>query len=124
MQELKDIRGLVDIPDYTVYLWWLLALILVVFIVFLLLKFLKKPMYKITILSKKELAFKALKDLNFSDTKDVVYTFTQNFAYFDNSDEINEFVKNLSIYKYKKDTPNLSSSDKEYIQNFIDGIKL
>lgn len=125
MEGLRDIRGLVEIPSYNGYiLWAIFTILLSIIALYLIAKFRKKQVYSYEIPSQKELAFKALKELNFSDTKEIVYTFTQNFAYFDDSDEVREFVKSLEIYKYKKDTPNLKSSDREYIKNFIDRISL
>lgn len=123
MQELRDIKGLVEIPDYS-WLYILIIAFVVIVIVFLVYRYLSRPKYTYIKLSPKELAFNELKSINLDDTKSSVYTFTQNFIYFDDSDEIKNFVDSLEIYKYKKTVPNLSQSDKEFIQNFVDRISL
>ncbi|QKF64413.1 hypothetical protein [Campylobacter corcagiensis] len=123
MEGLRDIKGLAGIPDYS--LLYIVAIVFIfAIIVFLIYKYFTKPKYIFKVLSPKELAFKELKSINLDDTKSSVYTFTQNFTYFDDSDEVRNFVDSLEIYKYKKDVSNLSQDDKEFIKNFISRISL
>lgn len=123
MEGLRDIKGLAEIPDYSLLYIVAIVFVLMVFM-FLVYRYFTKPKYVFKKPDLKELAFKELKSINLDDTKSSVYTFTQNFAYFDDSDEVRNFVDSLEIYKYKKDVPNLSQDDKEFIKNFISRISL
>ena len=128
LSKLKDIKPLVEIQDHS--LWLFLAMILAFFIAVALIWYLiKKPKRrKRRRLSQKELAIKALKELDFSDTKEAVYSFSTNIQKLlpkERLDEYRDFLRDIELYKYKKDVPKLNEDDlakiKEIIKEATDG---
>jgi type VI protein secretion system component VasK len=122
LSKLKDIKPLVEIADHS--LWIFLAMILGFFIAVALIWYLiKKPKRrKRRRLSPKELAIKALKELDFSDTKEAVYSFSTNIQKLlpkEKLDEHREFLRHIELYKYKKDVPSLSEADLKSIKELI-----
>ena len=83
MEELKDIKGIIEVPDYS--LWILLGMTtgVLVFII-LAIYFFKNKRKKRKKLTSKQIAMKNLKEIDFDDTKGTVYTFCENFQYFIN----------------------------------------
>ena len=125
MEELKDIKGIIEVPDYS--LWILLSIIaFVVFCLIILIYFLKNRRKKRKKLTLKQIAMKNLKEINFNDTKDTVYAFCENFQYFideKNKESFEELQKELEIFKYKKEIEKLSDEQKNRIKNMIKEIK-
>ncbi len=126
-EQLRDIKGIVGVEDYS--LWWLLALVAVLLVagvaVFYILKrkrrkkrrFLKTPL---------ELAREHIEAIDYSDPKSVAYTFIEDVAHF--VDEKNRvayeaIVRKLTPYKYKKEVPPLDEGLKREIKAFIKEIK-
>lgn len=127
LKELKDIKGISEIDLSFLYPWIFLILILLIIAIFCLFKIIFMPRYKkIKKISKKELAFNELKNIDFKNEKESIYKFSQNFPYFldeNNKDKFNEINKKLEIYKYKKDTPTLDKILKSEILNLIKSLK-
>jgi len=128
LSKLKDIKPLVEIDDHS--LWLFLAMILAFFIAVALIWYLiKKPKRrKRRRLSQKELAIKALKEIDFSNTKEAVYSFSTNIQKLlpkERLDEYRDFLRDIELYKYKKDVPKLNEDDlakiKEIIKEATDG---
>ena len=109
MEELKDIKGIIDVPDYS--LWILLSIIVcVIFSLVLAIYFFKNRRKKRKKPTLKQIAMKNLKEINFDDTKCAVYTFCENFQYFideKNKESFEQLQKELEIYKYKKEIEKL-----------------
>lgn len=125
MEELKDIKGIIDVPDYS--LWILLSIIVcVIFSLVLAIYFFKNRRKKRKKPTLKQIAMKNLKEINFDDTKCAVYTFCENFQYFideKNKESFEQLQKELEIYKYKKEVEKLSEEQINKIKSMIKEIK-
>ena len=125
MEELKDIKGIIDVPDYS--LWILLSIIAcVVFCLIILIYFFKNRRKKRKKPTLKQIAMKNLKEIDFDDTKSAVYTFCENFQYFideKNKESFEKLQKELEIFKYKKDIEKLSDEQRNRIKSMIKEIK-
>lgn len=125
MEELKDIKGIIEVPDYS--LWILLSIIaFVVFCLIILIYFFKNRRKKRKKPSLKQIAMKNLKEIDFDDTKSAVYTFCENFQYFineKNQETFENLQKELETFKYKKEIEKLSDEQKTKIKNMIKEIK-
>ena len=122
MQGLKDIKPLMTVPDNSLLI--LISLIAGVLVIVLGLYFwLKKPTRKRRRrLSKREQAVENLKALDFSDTKEAVYNFSENMHVLTDENENEAFhrlLDKLEVYKYKKEVPTLSESDKQEMIKMI-----
>ena len=128
LAKLKDIKPPVNIDttlqEIVIYAGAGVGLLVIAILIVLLYLFLfKKKRRK---LSKKELALKALEQIDFNSTKDAVYTFSVNsqiLASDENKEELNNLLKELQKYKYKKEVAKLSSSDIERMKKFIKKLK-
>lgn len=125
MEELKDIKGIIDVPDYS--LWILLSIIVcVIFSLVLAIYFFKNRRKKRKKPTLKQIAMKNLKEINFDDTKCAVYTFCENFQYFideKNKESFEQLQKELEIFKYKKEIEKLADEEKNRMRNMIKEIK-
>ncbi|BCD61589.1 hypothetical protein NitYY0826_C0448 [Nitratiruptor sp. YY08-26] len=121
MEQLRDIKPLVAIPDYSFYLYigfivfvTTLAAVLVYFIIKLLSR--KK-------IDKRKEILERLRSLDLNDPKRVAYEITKYGKYIIR-DESNmrlyeDLVRKLTKYKYKKEVPPLSSDIKKEIKLFL-----
>ena len=125
MEELKDIKGIIEVPDYS--LWILLSIIVcVIFSLVLAIYFFKNRRKKRKKPTLKQIAMKNLKEINFDDTKCAVYTFCENFQYFideKNKESFEQLQKELEIFKYKKEIEKLADEEKNRMRNMIKEIK-
>jgi len=122
--QLKDIKPIVDINDNSLLI--LIALIAAVLIVvgivsyFLYKKYvIKQRRYK---KSETYRAKEALKNLDYSNTKEAVYNFSKYAQYLANKSQqerLEAILQELEKYKFKKDIDNLSNIDKQKIKSFI-----
>ncbi len=125
MEKLKDIKDIVDVPDYSIYLL-IGVTIFVVILLFIALYLFKHRRKRRKRKSPKEIALERLKSIDFSDTKSVVYTFEELGKLFldeKNQSEFDSIKKELTIYKYKRDIPLLDSSVESRIKRFIGELK-
>ncbi len=123
MQGLKDIKPLVKVPDNS--LWMLLLSIMIALLIMIALyKWFKKPKRKRKKrLTAKEIAINALKNINLQDSKQAVYDFTAYAPVLANEtqkERIGTLIDSLSTYKYKKEVPPLSETDKQAIQKITE----
>ncbi|MCB9097737.1 hypothetical protein [Arcobacter sp. s6] len=125
MEELKDIKGIIEVPDYS--LWILISIIVtILFFIAITIYFFKNRRKKRKKLTLKQIAMKNLKEINFNDTKDTVYTFCENFQYFideKNKESFEELQKELEMYKYKKEIEKISKELEDRIKSMIKEIK-
>ena len=125
MEELKDIKGIIEVPDYS--LWILISIIVtIIFFIAITIYFFKNRRKKRKKLTLKQIAMKNLKEINFNDTKDTVYTFCENFQYFideKNKESFEELQKELEMYKYKKEIEKISKELEDRIKSMIKEIK-
>jgi len=121
MEQLRDIKGLVEVTDYSLY--YLLGLSTVVLIIVGILGYLLyKKMTQKTPMSQQKLAKSLLKELEITDAKGSVYTFSHlaQYAVTDAlQEELQSILKELEPYKYKKEVPQLAPALKERMQKFI-----
>jgi len=109
---LRDIKPLMEIPDYSYYLFvGIVALLSIV--LFLLLFFLIRHFWKNKKANMKKLYFKQLKTINWEDSKKAAYEVTKLGRYFIDDKRCNEIYQQLlpmlEEYKYKKEVPEVSS---------------
>ena len=123
-EKLRDIKGIVEVSDFSMY--YLIALCLLVLIcIAVLIYYLMQPKKRQKPTSRDK-ALINLKNLNFKDAKDVAYAFTLNVPYFINENnkmKIKKLLKELEIFKYKKDVPQMSDSLKVEIKEIIKGLR-
>lgn len=125
MEKLKDIKDIVYVPDYSLYLLIGVAIFIaiILYIAIYIFKHRRKRRKK---KSSKEIALDRLKSIDFTDTKSVVYTFEELGKLFldeKNQNEFESIKKELTIYKYKRDIPPLDSSVESRIKRFIGELK-
>lgn len=125
MEELKDIKGIIEVPDYS--LWILISIIVtIIFFIAITIYFFKNRRKKRKKLTLKQIAMKNLKEIDFNDTKDTVYAFCENFQYFideKNKESFEELQKELEMYKYKKKIEKISKELEDRIKSMIKEIK-
>ena len=125
MEELKDIKDIVEVHEHsllivgglTVFILILLSLAVYFF------KNRRRRRKKITL---KEIALDKLKNIDFLDTKSVVYTFEEQGRLFlneKNQEEFDSIIKELTVYKYRKNIPNLDPTVEKRIKKFIGEVK-
>jgi len=123
IDKLKDIKASQVLQiDFTPYIFMGVSIILIGFLIIIAFIFLKNKRKKR--LTKVQIAKNNLKNMDFTQsTKDIVYTFTINaYECLDekNKDELDQIIKKLEPYKYKKVVTSLSddliSDMKDYIR--------
>ena len=121
MEQLKDIKGLVEVTDYSLY--YLLGLSAVVLIIVGVLGYLLyKKMTQKAPMNRQKLAKSLLKELEITDAKESAYTFSHLAQYAvteELQEELQSILKALEVYKYKKEVPELDEALKERMQKFI-----
>jgi len=122
IKELKDIKPIVTIPDNSlvILLSSFLTLVIIGVLLYLLLKPKRKRKKKPT---KREINLKKLKNLDYSNKKQVAYTFTTLADEFLDSTTYENIKKELQEFKYKKDTPKMPQELKQKIKQLLKDIK-
>ena len=124
MEKLKDIKDIVEVPEYSLFIligvaiFCLLLLSLAIYFFKNRRKRRKKP-------TAKEIALKELNSIDYSNTKEVVYSFEEHVNLFidsSNQTDFDNIKKELEIYKYKKDIPPLDKDIEKRIKVFIESI--
>lgn len=122
---LKDIKDIVYIPDYSLYILLFITTIIIAIIFYIIFRYITR-IKKTKVLTKKEIAYNNLKNLDFNNTKDSVYKFTQDGELFltdKNRDNYNKIISSLEKYKYKKDVDSLDINIQNSMKEFIKRIK-
>ena len=121
MEELRDIKGLVEVTDYSLY--YLLGTLGVATVVLLLLTVgLYKYLTKKDPLTQKKVAMDLLDKFEFGDAKASVYEFSHLAQYAVNEDqrrELEALLAELEVYKFKKEVPELDAELKAKMKKFI-----
>ena len=121
MPKFHDIKPLVEIPDYSFYLYLLFILVattLAAVLVYLLIRLLsrKKENSRAQILRR-------LRGLDMSDAKKVAYEITKYGRYIVTDESrariYEDLVRKLTRYKYKKKVPPLDEDIKKEIRLFL-----
>ena len=113
MIKIHDIKPIVEIPDYSIYLYYGLILFAILFgivIIYWVYNFLKKKKD-----SQQKEYFKILKNINFNNQKETAYTISKygNFMIKDERDMMlfEDLNNSLEEFKYKKDISNDISNE-------------
>ncbi len=125
MEGLRDIKDIVEINEPS--FWILLSMISMSLLLLTLGAYLfknrrrrrKKP-------TAKALAKEALENLDYDNTKALVYGFLEHgkrFVSEKNEEAFKKIEKNLEVYKYKKEVPLVDETVKEQIKAFVKGVK-
>jgi uncharacterized protein YneF (UPF0154 family) len=114
VDQLRDIKGLMIIDDYSLYIFIALIIGLLVFL-YLIIKFIVKFLRKNTPI---KIAKKKLKEVDLNDTKQSAYTITK-YAPFLNQEEDFSY---LEKYKYKKESLEFLQEDKENLERFLKNV--
>jgi len=125
LSQLKDIKPIVVVPDNSLYILIAIVIGLVIVILFFAFKYFTR-IKKTKQPTIKEIALKKLKNLDYKNTKEVVYSFSVDGALFINEKNKKEFElleKELEIFKYKKDVEKLPNNLKKKIKDYIKGVK-
>ena len=125
MEELKDIKDIVEVHEHSfiIFLGIIIIALCLLGIALYLFKNRRKRRKQPT---EKESALIELKNLDYSNTKEVVYTFEEQSLVLlneKNREVFHQIKKGLEIYKYKKEIPPLDEKIKEQIETFIKGLK-
>jgi len=125
MEELKDIKDIVEVPEYSLFI-----LVGVTFFALLVISvaiyFFKNRRRRGKKPTTKEVALEALMNIDYHNAKEVVYTFEEKSLLFideKNQEQFNLIKKELEVYKYKKDIPPLDKNAEKQIQAFIKGLQ-
>lgn len=122
MEELRDIKGLVEVTDYSLY--YLLGVIGVgVIALGLLALLLYRYATKKDPLTQKKMAMELLAKFEFKNAKESAYAFSHLAQYAVNDQqrsELEALLKELEAYKYKKEVPELDAALKTRMQHFIE----
>ena len=121
MEKLRDIKGLVEVTDYS--LFYLLGIVgigvaLLIVLVVLLYKYLTKK----DPLTQKKVAMELLDKFEFGDAKESAYAFSHLAQYAVNDTqrrELEELLAELDLYKFKKEVPELDDELKAKMKKFI-----
>ena len=125
LEKLKDIKSIVEVVDYSLYYFIIIIFIFILGIIFISYKYMTR-VKKTKQLSKKQLALKGLKNLDFNDTKKVVYSLSVDGYMFinkKNKDKFENIEKKLEEFKYKKDIEKLPNKLEKEIKQFIKELK-
>ncbi|MEA3352921.1 MAG: hypothetical protein U9Q33_03760 [Campylobacterota bacterium] len=105
MLEINDIKPLVQIPDYTIYIYYILICLAVLFVVsssYILYTYFKNKKE-----SNEKRYFRKLKNLDISHTKDAAYTISKYGRLIAKDERSKELIlelhKLLDDFKYKKE---------------------
>ena len=125
MEELRDIKGLVEVPDLSFYYFLgLIGLIILIFIIVGILIY-KKAMQK-ELVTQQKLAIKELENFEFSTAKESAYLFSHLAQYAVNESQtqkLQEILDALEVYKYQKEVPELDTALKAKMQSFIEEVR-
>lgn len=125
MENLKDIKDIVDVPEYSLFIL-IGAIAITLIILSIAIYFFKNRRRRRKKPTPKELALKALNSIDYNNTKEVVYGFEEHAGVFideKNQEDFENIKKELEVYKYKKDIPQLDTKVEEKIKAFIKGFK-
>ena len=127
LAQLKDIKPIVEVHSDSFSIFIALVSVIVLVILFLIYKYTTR-VKKTKTIPKRKVILQKLKDLDYSNTKEVVYSFSVDAFLFvtdKNKEEFKKIEKELAQYKYKKDedTAQLPSELITQIQEFIKKLK-
>ena len=124
MEELRDIKGLVEVSDHSLY--YLSGVVAAAFLLLVVLGVLiYKYLNKKEPLTQKQVAMALLEKFEFGDAKQSAYEFSHLAQYAVSETqrkELEELLAELEHYKFKKEVPELDAALKSRMQAFIKGL--
>jgi len=119
MDELRDIKPLLEIPDSSYYLFLSLVFLCVAF-VFAIVVFLLKKFWKKKKVNMQKVYFEQFKNLDWTNVKQSAYMATELGRKLTLKDErakeiYNQLIPMLASYKYRKEVPSL---DEETLKQY------
>ena len=121
MEKLRDIKPLVEIPDYSFYLY-ILVMVVVTLLAALMLFFLIRKLSKKR-LNQREQILQRLRSLSFDNPKEVAYQMTKYGRYLVKDESsarlYEDLVRKLTKYKYKKYVKPFDDELKKEIKLFL-----
>jgi len=122
--KIHDIKGLVDIPDISLYIYmtlWILGIAFVFVIIFLIYRFFYNKHR-----NERKRYYKILKELDLNDSKQSAYTISKYIRLLANNERekrlAQELIEELDSYKYRKDVEKLSDDVKIIFARFMDSV--
>ncbi|WP_421716076.1 hypothetical protein [Arcobacter arenosus] len=122
--EIHDIKKLVGIPDFSLYIYftlWILGVILFFIFIFLLYKY-----FKYRKKDKRKHYYKTLKELDLNNSKNSAYVITKYARLLAISPRdkklSDELIEELESFKYKKEVAPLSDEVKILFGRFMDNV--
>lgn len=122
--KLNDIKGLVEIPDYSFVLFCIvigICFIIIVALIYFIINFFRRRKHNI-----RKSWYKTLNELDLNDTKKAAYTITKyGILLAQNEREkkiINQIITQLEEHKYKKDVSPLTKQIKSEFQIFMESV--
>lgn len=125
LSQLKDIKPIVEVHDISLYYFITLVALVVLAVMYIAYKYFTK-IRKTKKPTPKQIALQRLKSLDYTDTKETIYTFSVDgflFVNDKNREQFEKIEKELEVFKYKKDVEKLPQKLTEEISNFIKRIK-
>lgn len=114
LEELKDIKELMIITEYSFYMLVALIAFLLTLLVLAIKKFYRR---KKRGLNLKEFARKKLSSINLQNSKECAYTLSSLLPILEiDENEYEDLLESLKKYKYKKEVIPLSQTEKEKIE--------
>jgi hypothetical protein len=114
MENLKDIKGLLEISDYSLYILISLCLLFFALLVFVILKFLKRKKVVTPLQAMKN----KLKTLDLNDSKKTAYIVSKAIQ-LSASEQYKDLQVKMEKYKYKKEVASFSKEEKELLDAFV-----
>jgi len=122
LSNLKDIKGIVQIPDMSFYIFLTLSIVAVLIllsIVIYIFGILKKRQK-----SKRKLYIQKLKSVNTKDSKKAAYLITKYARKIAKTKEekgiLEQLLNELERYKYVKNAPSFDKESKKYLKLFLE----
>ena len=120
--KIHDIKDIVEIPDYSIFLFSFLIFLILVFLLVVIIYTIKYFKNKKTNMRKEY--FNSLKNIKFDNPKQDAYQATKYLRLLALQDReknlSNELIDELEKYKYKKDVKEIDSSIKIKLSTFMD----
>ncbi len=125
MLEIHDIKPIVQIPDFTIYIYYVLIVASFLFFIFILYFIFK--LFKKKELTKEKEYFAILNNIDFNNTKETSYLISKYGRLLAKSERekrlIDDIHHSLEAYKYKKNIDNEISPDvKNQFHIFMDSL--
>lgn len=124
MNKIKDIKPIVDIPDFSFYAYIVSVIIFILIISIFFYKIVR--IFSKKKVDKRKEMIEELKNLDFSDSKKAAYLITKygrELVHDDRSYKIfEELLYKLQKYKYRKNPSKITKDVKDYLKLFIETV--